>query len=528
MNEKGAITPQTRDKSQTSPHLERKVSIRRGEPMLSEANNAFACDLYRQLATENSGRNLFFSPCSLFNVLAICAEGARGATADELGNVLRFPAKLRHIERKDSENPWDLGPLRDRISTLNSLMGSDGTGEADPGQIKESRMKLWHLSKREEEAKQQGDQNAQQQIAEETRREQVRFDRLKARTDPNVIHAANSLWGEKTLPFRNEFVEVIERHYLKDGISPVDFKGNAEDAARLINDWVSRQTNGRITEIVSASSLDELTRLILVNAIYFKGEWERPFNADLTRPLDFRRTDCSARRVPMMIQTDYDEATYAAFNGDGTSFPTPHWIKRELELDPLAAIIQDPVGSPGYPDSDGFALLDIPYRAHRLSMVLLAPNRHDGLAALEERVTGDALTRWIKQLKGRQVHVVVPRFNFDTGYQFSGVFRKLGLKRAFMDPSSGDGADFRGMTISDKPDDQIFISEIFHNAFVDVNERGTEAGASSAMAMYGAALGVPRTVPFVPVFKADSPFICIIRDRPSGTILFMGRVMDPG
>jgi serpin B len=126
------------------------------------------------------------------------------------------------------------------------------------------------------------------------------------------------------------------------------------------------------------------------------------------------------------------------------------------------------------------------------------------------------------------VHVLVPRFKFDTGYQVAGAVGELGLKRAFMNPLHDGGADFRGMTGSVEPDDQLYISGIFHKALVDVNEQGTEAAAASGLGICGAALGEPVTEPFTPVFKADSPFICIIRDRPTDTILFMGRVMDPG
>ena len=496
--------------------------------MLSEANNAFACDLYQQLASDNPSDNLLFSPYSMFNALAMCAEGARGTTAEELGIVLRLPAEIRRSTHEESDTPWDLGPLRAGISALNSLMGSDGAGESKPGAVKESRMKLWHLSKRAEEAKQQGNQKALQQVAEETRKEQVRFDRLKARTDPNIIHTANSLWGEKTLPFRNEYVEVIERHYQKGGISPVDFKRKAVDAARLINDWVEEQTNRRITDIIPPGALDEWTRLILVNAIYFKGEWFEPFIEVKTKPLQFNLAGGSTRRAKMMIETDYREASYAAFKGDGTCFPTPSWIPLETEIEPQVAIMQDPVGGPNYPEADGFAMLELPYKGHRLSMVLIAPNRYDGLVTIEERLSAETLTRWIKQQGAWNVHVVLPRFRFDTGYRMTDSLGALGLRRAFMDPLQDGGADFRGMTSSDKPDDQVFVSEMFHKAFVDVNERGTEAAAASAVAMCGSARGVPKNVPFVPVFKADNPFLCIIRERPTGTILFLGRVMDPG
>ena len=297
----------------------------------------------------------------------------------------------------------------------------------------------------------------------------------------------------------------------------------------MINDWVSRQTNGRITNIVPPSMLDELTRLVIANAIYFKAGWVSPFIEAKTTPIDFTRSDGTKRKVLTMIETkNMDEASYAAFNGDGSLFPTPSRIPITSVVDPQIAITRDPVGGNEYPDENGFAMLDLPYEGRRISMVLIAPNRHDRLAAIEQILSGEVLTDWIKQQRAREVRALLPRFKFDTGYRMRGSLELLGLRRAFINPLQDGGADFHGMTSSDEPDDQFFVSEILHKAYVDVNEQGTEAAAASAVAMCGAAGGVPTTAPFVPVFKADRPFICIIRERPTGTILFMGRVMVPG
>ena len=500
-----------------------------GDAMFVQANNEFATDLYHQLASENSGENLFFSPYSMFNALAMAAEGARGVTAEEMGAVLRFPTGLRRSDRDGTETPWDLGPLHAGISEFNAWIRSSGKGSDTDirAQIKESRMKLYDISKRAEELERQGTRQEQDEVAEEARKAEAEFKCLQAQADPNEIRVANALWGEKTYPFRKEFVEAIKRHYRTGGVFPVDFKRDAEGARQRINNWVEGQTNNRITDLITPGLLDDLTRLILTNAIYFKGEWLEPFDEAMTKPLDFTRSDGSAREVPMMIARDIESACYAAFNSDGSFFDTPQEVTYKSLVESLMADLEEPVGAPKYPDADGFAMVELPYKGRRLSMVLIAPNRYDGLAAIEQSLSAETLNGWIKQRKARSVHVFLPRFKLDVGYRMIGALQELGIVRAFMNPLEDGGAQFAGMTTSREPDDQLFITEVIHKAFVEVNEKGTEAAAATAVATNGAA-GFVVTVPFTPTFKADRPFIFIIRDTSAGTILFMGRVTRPG
>ncbi len=498
--------------------------------MFVQANNEFATGLYHQLASENDGENLFFSPYSMFNVLAMAAEGARGVTAEEMGAVLRFPSGLRRSDQGGTEIPWDLGPLHAGISGFNAWIrsGDEGSDTEIRAQIKETRMKLYDIGKRAEELERQGLRQEQNEVAEEARRAEAEFKALLAQADPNEIRVANALWGEKTCPFRKEFVEAIEEHYQTGGVFPVDFKRDAEGARQRINNWVEGQTNHRITDLIPQGLLHELTRLILTNAIYFKGEWLEPFDEAMTRPLDFTRSDGSAREVPMMIARDIESACYAAFNADGSFFNTPLEVTYKSLFESLLASAEEPVGRPEYPDADGFAMLELPYHGRHLSMVLIAPNRYDGLAVIEQSLSAETLKGWIKQRKERNVHVFLPRFKLDTSYQMSGTLQELGMMRAFMNPLEDGGAQFAGMTMSDDPDYQLYISEVCHNAFVDVNEKGTEAAAATDVIMDGATGIDPLTVPFTPTFKADRPFIFIIRDTSAGTILFMGRVTRPG
>jgi len=393
-----------------------------GDAMFVQANNEFATDLYHHLARENGGENLFFSPYSMFNVLAMAAEGARGVTAEEMGAVLRFPLELRRSDQDGTETPWDLGPLHAGISEFNAwIRNSDKGGNTDiRAQIKNARMKLYDIGKRAEELERQGTRQEQNEVAEEARKAEAEFKRLLAQSDPNVIRVANALWGEETCPFRKEFVEAIEEHYQTGGLFPVDFKLDAEGARKRINDWVEEQTNHRITNVIPPGLLDEMTRLILTNAVYFKGEWLEPFEEAMTKPLDFTRSDGSVCEVPMMIATDMDSPWYAAFNADGSFFETPCEVPCESAVNSLIAITQEPVGGPEYPDADGFAMLELPYKGRRLSMVLIAPNRYDGLAAIEQSLSAETLNGWIKQRKWRNVHVVLPRFKLDVGYRVTG------------------------------------------------------------------------------------------------------------
>ncbi len=409
----------------------------------------------------------------MFNALAMCAEGARGATAEEMGSVLRLPVELRRNDRDNAGIPWDLEPLHSRISKLNTWMyNSDQGGDFE-------------------------------------------------------IRIANALWGEKTFPLREEFVDALDRLYQTGGVFSVDFKKDAEGARRLINSWVEEKSNRRITEIIPPNLLNELTRLVLANAIYFRGTWLEPFDRARTMAGSFRMSDGTPREMPMMMAGFMESGSYAAFNSDGSFFETPLEVTWKSLTEQLLQGLEDSVGPPLYPDADGFAMLELPYKNERLSMVLIAPQRYDALGRIEQALSADTLSTWIDKQKQREVQVFLPRFTLETGYQMTPTIQSLGMTRAFENPINKGGADFRSMTVSTEPEDQLYISEILHRAFVDVYEEGTEAAAATAILMDAGALR-PLTEPFTPTFKADRPFICIIRERPTGTILFMGRVMDPG
>ena len=181
-----------------------------------------------------------------------------------------------------------------------------------------------------------------------------------------------------------------------------------------------------------------------------------------------------------------------------------------------------PSREPLYPGKDGFTMVELPYRAGGLAMVVLAPQSPDGLAALEAKLTPEKLAAWVTGLAKRKVHVVLPKFRLETNYRMKPTLKAMGMVSAFA-PGGPKGADFSGMNVSRRPD--LYISAVIHKAFVDVNEEGTEAAAATAVVM---TLKSARfRAPFVPTFKADRPFLFLIRDTRSGTILFLGRVTNP-
>jgi serpin B len=222
--------------------------------------------------------------------------------------------------------------------------------------------------------------------------------------------------------------------------------------------------------------LDPMTSLVLVNAVYFKGAWLEPFKKSATKP-DAPFTTADGRRVavPMMAQT--------------------HTF--------------------GYHDGGSFQMIELPYAGGQRSMVVLLPKQTSGLAGLESSLSAADLDAWLGRLKPRRVDVELPRFRVEQGFALGEVLKVMGVRLAF-DP---EHADFSGLTGR-----KVWISAVLHKAFVDVDEAGTEAAAATAV-------GVRATAAFRPeppvVFRADHPFVFLIRDRTTGSILFLGRVTNP-
>jgi len=496
--------------------------------MLSEANNAFACDLYRQLATENSSNNLFFSPSSMFNSLIMAADGARGETARQMGIALHFPQELSCGGNEHDDLVWDLSPMHENISALNSRLA----GKNDPEsaslrpRIAELSAELEAVNRGVHQLGMQQKRNEELRAAEQAQEVAAELNALLARIDRYEFRVGNALWVERSYPLRQDYVEAISRLCGPGGVFPVDFKRDREASRRMINRWVEEQTAQRIENLIPSGLLSELTRLIITSAIYFAGEWHEPFDESWTRPRDFTMSNGSKREISMMMARNMESASYAAFNADGSFFETPTELRFESASESLMADLEELAGPPGYPDAEGFLMLELAYKSDHLSMVLIAPNRQDGLPAIEEKLTATAVNGWIQQLRRRDVNVFLPSFEFNTDYLMSKYLLQMGMVRPFRNPLNAEGAEFHGMTESNDPEDHLFINEVIHKAYLKVDEMGTEAAAATAIVMDGSCAN-PFVRPFTPTFNANRPFLCIIRERPTGTILFMGRVMDP-
>ncbi len=288
------------------------------------------------------------------------------------------------------------------------------------------------------------------------------------------ISTANALWCSARVKFKKPFVDIATKDYLAE-VRGLDFVKNAAKAVDEINAWVHDKTHGKISRIITPDAVNPMTALILTNAIYFKGDWASPFEKETTRDADFTLDGGGKIQCSMMVQTE--------------SFP--------------------------YAKRDGFAAMEMPYEGGQISMLVLLPDRADGLGDLEKRLDSGLVDGAIQALAPQKVIVYLPKFHAGTRYQLSDALQALGMKLAFT-----PDADFKAIT----DDGPLYISAVIHKAFVDVDEKGTEAAAATAVTMELAS-AMPRSEP--PVFRADHPFIYMIRDTKSGQILFAGRMADP-
>jgi serpin B len=369
------------------------------------ANAAFALDLYRRVGTASG--NVFFSPFSVSEALAIAWEGARGETARQMARVL-------HVSGRAEDVRAGFRALERRVASL----GAGGNVE---------------------------------------------------------LSVANSLWPQAGMPLRPGYLALLSDVF---GASPsaVDYRHSPEAARREINRWVGEKTRDRIRDLLPPDSLRSDTRLVLANAIYFKGRWERPF--------DRKRTS----DAPFHVR-------------EGRSVPAPFMHRTVLA---------------GYLEVEDAQILCLPYEGG-LFLAVLLPTATYGLPELEARLTAPLLGEWLSAAgRGRQaVEVVLPRFRMDSGFRLKAALASLGMTDAF-DPAR---ADFSGMTADPEG---LCIDEGFHKAFVDVNEEGTEAAAATGV------VAVPVSVPAPkPVVRADHPFDFLIGDEVTGEIFFLGRLADP-
>ena len=318
---------------------------------------------------------------------------------------------------------------------------------------------------------------------------------------PYEINVANSLWLEQTYPFRPQFLAILNETY-GAAARQVDFIFNSDPTRIQINNWVEEQTKNKIKDLLAPGTIDADTRFVLANAIYFKGNWVDEFDERRTQPEDFTLLDGSSVRVPLMSQRSLF-THYAELRPDGT----PH----------IPAMNEGRPSFDSPPNPDGFQILELDYRGRDLAMAILLPKKHTGLPALEKELTTDRLTQWLDAAERRKVHVFLPKFKLEEKISLKQTLSAMGMPQAF-EPNG-----FLGM--SDAADAwKLYLSHVAHKAYVDVNEEGTEAAAATAI--MARTLSV-RIEPPIPTFRADRPFLFLIRDTRTGTILFLGRMMRP-
>lgn len=469
------------------------------------AAGSFALNLYGQLAKETPGKNLFFSPYSMSSALAMTAEGARGETAEQMGKVLGFPEAARHMGDDAQLLPWNTALIHAGMAELNERLQTRSVPQELRDELAAARKALEESRDLEKKTISAA---ARRRQAEESERLAEKLNVLSSQVDPYEIRVASALYGEKTSQFVPAYLDTIHKFYGTGAVVPADFKGNAEGERVKINGWVEKQTNERIKNLLAKGALDSMTRMVLVNAIYFKGDWAVPFEKNGTKREDFLTSAARKVRVPMMRKDNLQGGRYGAFNSDGSLFAMPQRVSTHSAPDPKTL----------YPDKSGFLVAELPYKGRELSMVLLVPRDPDGLGAVEKTLTSTNLQAWLTQLESRDMNVQMPKFKLETNYQdMTKTLQAMGMVRAF----SPTDAQFEGICASEP----LSISKVCHKAFVEVTEKGTEAAAATAIGM---GLGpMPPEQLFTPTFRADKPFLFAIRDVKTGMILFLGRIMNP-
>jgi serpin B len=289
------------------------------------------------------------------------------------------------------------------------------------------------------------------------------------------LRTANALWGQQDMSFNADYLDLLKTD-LHAGLNQVDFIRAREKTREQINAWVAKQTRDRIKSLLKKDDLDEATRLVLTNAIVLKADWSSQFDKQYTRVQPFRGAGRGAKAPMMSALSSYKQM-----------------------------------------DGGSFQALELPFTRNQASLVVFLPKKIDGLANFEKTLTADKLAGWLAKLKEARVDLKLPKFRTTATFRLKPTLVKMGMPLAF----DRSRADFTGMTASKG----IVIGDVVHQAFLEVNEKGAEAAAATAVeAKFGGAPPLQRPV----VFHADHPFFFIIRDHLSDSILFMGRLVDPG
>ncbi|MDD8050568.1 MAG: serpin family protein [Verrucomicrobiota bacterium] len=303
---------------------------------------------------------------------------------------------------------------------------------------------------------------------EEMRR---RIDALSEAGDLELV-LANAIWPERTHAFLPEYLGLLKERYAA-GVTPLDFANETEAARQEINAWVERQTRSKIKELLQKGTLDILTRMVLTNAVYFRGTWAEPFREELTTPGPFYVTPDTPIQVPMM------KATVTV----------------------------------GVEEVEGATLIELPYRGDELSMVVILPEKGRSIGRMEESLEGLVREVSKRRFDRSKRLVTMPKFRMTNQFSLADTFAAMGMKLAFT-----RSADFSGMDGTR----WLYITGVYHKSYVDVSEKGTEAAAATGIVIGTRSAPMPQEPVVI-----DRPFWFGIRDRVTGGILFLGRVVEP-
>uniref|UniRef100_A0A8C0G2R9 Serpin B6 n=1 Tax=Chelonoidis abingdonii TaxID=106734 RepID=A0A8C0G2R9_CHEAB len=384
---------------------------------LSKAKTTFALNLFKKLSENTSSQNLFFSPLSISSALSMVFLGAKGNTAAQMAEV-----------------------CLDKLEPLNTSLVKQRPKRRPRRQTEEIH-------------------DGYQSIISEINKPGTNY----------VLRVANRLYGEKTFKFLPTFTDCCQKFYYAE-LEQLDFSRAAEDSRKHINSWVEEKTEGKIQNLLAQGVVDSMTRLVLVNAIYFKGNWATQFNKDCT----------VEREVSLILH-------YTSSRENKKYFQTK--------------------------------ILDLPYVDNETSMIILLPDEiqdnSTGLEQLEKELTYEKLIQWInpEMMDYSEVEVSLPRFKLEQAYDLKPVLKSMGMADAF----DSEKVDLSGMSASN----DLVLSEVVHKSFVEVNEEGTEAAAATALVFRMLCARI------VPRFTADHPFLFFIRHNKTGNILFYGRFCSP-
>ncbi len=369
-------------------------------PIKTTAHNTFALNLFESLKKEHANENIFFSPYSIYTVLAMMYEGAGGETERQMQSVLRF---------KNQESLHRT--LQQTIHTKNATY---------------------------------------------------------------TLQMANAIWVQKDYPFSTNYIDTVERFY-DAYVAHVDFTEEIEreKVRRMINDFIAQKTENKITELLHENDLNPLIRMVLTNAVYFKGDWDVAFDASQTTQESFTMHNGKKVKVDMMRMVQ---------------------PKKEFP----------------YTETKNVQVLELPYKDNRLSMIIFLPKK-----GKEYEVTAQNINTYLSNLTNTKIHLIaMPKFEYDNRYQLKKYLESLGMSSAF-----NDNADFSKIN----KQKALKIDEVIHQSYVKVDEKGTEAAAATAALMAPIA-AAPVTQKDTVDFVADHPFTFIIRENASKNIMFIGEV----